>query len=394
MTTRPFTFSAPVPVAFGANRVDQLGDDVTALVGSAAPVLVVTDPGVARAGLAERARAALAHKGHVPLLCADVRSDPLAAQIDAAAALAREAGARCVVGIGGGSALDVAKLAATLAPSATPAMHVALGANPLPRDGLPRICIPTTAGTGSEVTRTSVFTTADRRKVWGWGDENRATLAILDPTLTVGLPARLTAATGIDAMVHAIEGATVRRANPFADAPCLQAIRILASGALLRAVQHPDDLDARGQVLMAACLAGIGFDVTGVGVAHAMGHAIGAIAGVHHGRAVGLCLNAALAWNAPSNPARYAAVARALGAPCDGLDDKAAAALAAPAYERILRAVGVEISLAGDGLTPADAERVAALTLAEENLPMCKSNSREVTPESARELAGRLLAAA
>jgi alcohol dehydrogenase class IV len=115
---------------------------------------------------------------------------------------------------------------------------------------------------------------------------------------------------------------------------------------------------------------------------------------VHHGRAVGLCLNAALAWNTPSSPARYAAVARALGAPCDGLDDKAAAALAAPAFERILREVGVEISLAADGLTPKDVERVAALTMAEENMPMCKSNPREITPESARELATRLLAAA
>ncbi len=392
--TDAFTFSAPTPVAFGVNRADEIGGDVDRLVGKGVAVLVVSDPGVVAAGVADRIVRALAAAGHVPSLYSDVRSDPKSAQIDAAAAAARAAKVRCVVGVGGGSTLDVAKLAAAIAPSETPAEAYGLMATPLPRNGLPRICVPTTAGTGSEVTRTSVFTTKDGRKVWAWGERNRADLAVLDPTLTVKLPAKLTAATGIDAMVHAIEGATVRRAQPFSDGACLQAIRLLAGGALKRAVTHPDDLEARGDVLMAACLAGIGFDVAGVGVAHAIGHALGAIAGVHHGRAVGLGLHAAFAFNTPAAPARYAAVARALGAPCDGLDDARAAAQAGPAFERLLRDVGVEVSLAGDGLGEADTERLAALCLAEENLPMCESNPREITPDAARGLCRKLLTAA
>lgn len=390
----PFSFIAPTTVAFGVNRVDEIAGDVDRLAGKAASVLIVSDPGVVKAGIAARVAKALEAGGHRASVFSDVRSDPLSAQIDGAAKAARDAGARIVVGVGGGSALDVAKLAATIAPSGRPAEDFGLMANPLPKDGLPRICVPTTAGTGSEVTRTTVMTTADHRKVWAWGDRNRAHLALLDPTLTVALPAHLTAATGIDAAVHAIEGATVRRAQPFADAPCLHAIRLLAGGALVRAVKQPDDLEARGAVLMAACLAGIGFDATGTGVAHAMGHAIGAIAGVHHGRAVGLCLNAALAWNAEANPARFAAVARALGAPCDGLSDDQAAALAAPAFERLLRAAGVRVGLDDHGLGPNDVARVAALTLAEENKPMCESNVRAITPEAARDLATRLLTAA
>ena len=391
---KPFDFSAPTTVAYGVNRIDEIGGDVERLAGKGVAVLVVSDPGVVAAGIAARVLGALEGAGYPTTLFSDVQSDPKSSQIDGAAAAARAAKARAVVGVGGGSTLDVAKLAAVIAPSNTPAEAYGLMANPFPSGGLPRICVPTTAGTGSEVTRTSVFTSRDGRKLWAWGNENRADLALLDPTLTVKLPPKLTAATGIDAMVHAIEGATVRRAQPFSDGACLQAIRMLAGGALQRAVTHGDDVEARGTVLMAACLAGIGFDVTGVGVAHAIGHALGAIGGVHHGRAVGLCLNAALDYNVPAAPARYAAVARALGAPCDGLDDEGAAALAAPTFERILRAVGVEVSLAGDGLGEADVERLAALSLAEENQPMCRSNPREITPDVARALCRKLLTAA
>ena len=165
-----------------------------------------------------------------------------------------------MVGLGGGSALDIAKLAAAIAPADEAAEHYALAANPLPLGGLPRILIPTTAGTGSEVTRTSVITSADGRKLWAWGDALRADLAILDPTLTTGLPAMLTAATGIDALVHAIEACTVRRGNPLADAYGLHAIRLIAGGALRRALADPDDLDARGEMMIAAALAGIAFD--------------------------------------------------------------------------------------------------------------------------------------
>ena len=135
-----------------------------------------------------------------------------------------------------------------MAPADDPAEHYALAANPLPRGGLPRVLIPTTAGTGSEVTRTSVFTSSDGRKLWAWGEGLRADLAILDPTLTVALPPLLTAATAVDAMVHAIEACTVKRGNPVADAHGLHAIRILAADAggaknpLTRALvrQRPD----------------------------------------------------------------------------------------------------------------------------------------------------------
>lgn len=394
-----FNFQSPTRIAFGTGRIDKLGADLARLddapgrnhVGGASRVLLISDPGVAEAGLTGRVAAVLEHAGLDATVFTELKSDPLAASADAAAALARSCGARVVVGLGGGSALDIAKLAAAITPAAEPAEHYALAANPLPRGGLPRVLIPTTAGTGSEVTRTSVITSADGRKLWAWGDALRADLAILDPTLTTGLPGALTAATGIDAVVHAVEACTVRRGNAMADAYGLHAIRLIAGGALARALETPDDLDARGELMIAATLAGIAFDATGTAIAHAMGHALGALGGVHHGRAVGLCLNAALAWNAEAAPARHAPVARALGADCDGLDDGSAAALAAPAFDALLRACGLPLSLAGLAI---DAATLAALTMAPENAPMRNANCREVTKQDALDIARRVLSAA
>ncbi len=384
-----FTFHAPTRIVFAPGRLAKIGDDVARLAGPAARALIVTDPGVA--ALAEKAAAALSAAGHRVETFAEVKSDPLAASVDAAAEIVRRNEVGCVVGLGGGSALDVAKLAAAIAGDDKPAERYALGAEPLPRKGAPRICVPTTAGTGSEATRTAVFTDGQGRKVWAWGEALRADLALLDPELTVGMPSALTAATGVDALVHAIEGTTVRRANPASDALCLHAIRLLAGGALARACAAPDDIEARSTVQIAATLAGIGFDGTGTGIAHAMGHALGALAGVHHGRAVGLCLNAALAWNAEAAPARHAAVARALGVACDGLDEAEAAARAAPAFRALLERVGLSLSLADAGLGPSDAERLAALTMAPENAPMREANCRPIEAKDARALAERLL---
>lgn len=393
MTIAPFTITPSTRIAFGAGRVDRLGDDVAAIAGREARVLLIADPGVMAAGVGERVLAVLKDSACRVGVFTDIRSDPLGSQVDAAAAQARRESADCIVGLGGGSALDVAKLAAAIATADKPADHYQLAEEPLPRRGIPRICIPTTAGTGSETTRTSVYTNARGLKVWAWGEALRADLALLDPGMTVGLPAHLTAATGVDALVHAIEAATVRRANPFNDAVCLHAIRLIA-GNLKRAVEAPDDLDARGAMSIAAAAAGIGIDNAGTGIAHAMGHALGTIGHVHHGRAVGLCLRAALAWNAEADPGRHAAVAIALGVPGEGRSVEAVAAELAPAYDRFIRSVGLPVPLAADGLGPADAKRLASQTMAPENKAMRDSNIRRISEADAERIATEVLSAA
>ncbi len=386
-----FSFGPTAKVAFGVDRIEKLANDVTALAGEAAAVLLISDPGIAAIG--DRTEAVLVRGGHKVARFQDVRSDPLSRQIDGAAELARNHGAKLVVGLGGGSALDVSKMAAAIAVAGQPAEHYSLAVNPLPRNPLRKICIPTTAGTGSETTKVSVFTNARDEKVWGWGDALAADLALLDPKLTVGLPPHLTAATGVDALVHAIEACTIRRANPMNDGVCLQAIRLIAAW-LPRAVSAPDDLEARGQVQIAASLAGIAIDNSGTGVAHALGHALGALGHVHHGRAVGLSLRAALAWNAEAAPERHTAVAMAMGAPSEGRKPADVLNELAPRFDSFIRSVGLPVSLAKDGLAPKDSERLAALTMAPENKSMRDSNCRPITAADALALSQAVLSAA
>lgn len=386
-----FSMTPSPPVKFGVDRVEKLAGDLAAVAGAGAPALLIADPGLG--ALVERV-ANLMKKGGGPVaVFTEVRSDPLGSAIDAAAEQARSMGAKVVVGLGGGSTLDSAKLAAAIAVADKPAEHYALAVNRLPNNPLKKICIPTTSGTGSEATRVSVFNNAKDDKVWAWGDPLMPDLSLLDPKLTVGLPAHLTAATGVDALVHAIEATTIRRANVMNDASCLQAIRLIAKY-LPRAVAQPDDLEARGAMQVAACLAGTSIDNSGTGVAHALGHALGAVGHVHHGRAVGLSLRVALAWNAEAGVERHAQVAEALGVQGAGQDAAWLAKELAPAFDRFLRQVRLTISLSGDGLGPKDVKRLAETTMAPENKSMRDGNIRDISLADATWLAEQVLTAA
>jgi len=233
------------------------------------------------------------------------------------------------------------------------------------------VCVPTTSGTGSEATRTSVLTSPDGAKVWLWGDELKPLLVVLDPALTAGLPAGLTAATGIDALVHAIEASTNANANEANDLYCHRAITLVVQN-LRRAVETPRDLAARAGLQWAATFAGIGIDNCGTAIAHNIGHALASLRPVHHGRAVGLALRATLPWNVAEDPdGRFAAAAAAMG--------EAREAKRLPvAFDRLLRESGVKVSLRGEGHDQVTAEALAAQMARPENEAMRRSNRRTV----------------
>lgn len=253
----PFRLQQATRVSFGADRLGQLGDDVQGVAGPHVRVMVLSDRGVVAAGLVDRALAALAECGLSTTVFAELEGEPHAELIDRAAAAARSSGAAVVVTLGGGSALDVGTMTAAIAPARAAAEDFALCARPMPAGALPIVCVPTTAGTGAEVTATAVFADGNGRKVWAWDEALRPRLALLDPSLTTGLPRSLTAITGLDALAHAIEAASSRRASPFSAAYTLQAIRLIARH-LQCAVDHPDDLESRAGMLLGACLAGSG----------------------------------------------------------------------------------------------------------------------------------------
>ena len=210
------------------------------------------------------------------------------------------------------------------------------------------------------------MTRADGAKTWLWGNAMRAAEVVLDPELTIALPAALTAGTGVDALVHAVEAATNRYANAANNLYADAAIG-LAARHLERAVSHPKDIPAREGMQRAAMLAGIAIDNGSTGIAHNIGHAMGSLRKIHHGRAVGVALLAALPWNIETDDGRYAACATAMGA-------KASSAGFAEAYERLLRACGLKISVARN--SPASRRNVSPDKWRVPRTPRCGRRTR------------------
>ena len=358
-----FVLSFSPEILFGPGRLADLAGKVQSLGGPGANVLMVADPALKALGITGRAIDILEKAGFETEVYDGLIGEPKQSDIDAAAAIARKVGSKVVVGLGGGSALDTAKLVACCAVSGLDATAYALCATPLPKNRLPIIAIPTTAGTGSEVTRVSVYANADKAKVWAWGEELKPNVAILDPELTVGVPPHITAATGLDALVHAIEACTNKHRHDGNDLYCHQAIRLI-SGNLEKAVKSPGDIAARGAMLLGSCYGGIGIDNCGTALAHNISHAVADLAPIPHGRATGLAMLATMDWVAEGNPA-FAKVAEAMGA-----------SDAVKAYDRLVRATGIKISLAGDGLDLSNPELLAEHMASPANNPMRKSTAR------------------
>lgn len=384
-----FDFRARTKISFGIGRSRQVAEDVKSISGDN-KVVLVTDPGLVKAGLADEIVSSLKNGGVAVHLFHEVQSDPTSSSIDQAVEVIQSSGARCVIGLGGGSAMDVAKLAAMVAGAEHPAEHYALMANPFAPKKIKSIMIPTTSGTGAEVTSTVVFSTAEKRKVWGWDEELAPELAILDPTLTVALPPHLTAATGLDALVHAIEAAAGQRRNSMIHALSMQAIRLLSQH-LLKAIHSPNDLEARANLSIGAMLAGMAIEQGGTGIAHCIGHALGTLGRIHHGRAVAIALHAAYEWNAKAGVSVHADIARVLGVKDRGQSEEAFAYEGAEAFVRLVEASGLNLSLHSDGLSLADADNFVQVMQSVENAPMRQNNCRESSVEDLQRFAHTIL---
>ncbi|QIG50062.1 iron-containing alcohol dehydrogenase [Nordella sp. HKS 07] len=360
---------APVPeIVFGHGRLAELPGRIAGLAGAGAGVMIVADPAMTASGVAARLMKLLADAGHAASFYDGFRGEPKYSDIDRAAGLARDARAKAVIGLGGGTALDTAKMVAACAVSGLDAQSYQFCEAALPADPLPLIAVPTTAGTGAEVTRTCIFTNKEGQKVWAWGSELKPVLALLDPELTVGVPAAVTAATGLDALVHAIEACTNRNRHHANDLYCHQAIRLI-SGALEQAVTVPGDLEARGALLLGSCYAGIGIDNCGTALAHNISHAMAELAPVPHGRATGLAMLATIDWVKDGNPGAFAKVAEAMG----GQGNVAAA------FDDLVRRSHIKVNFAGDGLDLARPELLAERMASAAHAPMRRNTMRDVS---------------
>jgi alcohol dehydrogenase class IV len=386
-----FIYSLRPSIQFGCGLASNIGEELVSIC-TEKRVLIISDSGVIAAGLADAAMASLKKKSFDVDLFNDLRGEASTEPVDAAAEMIRTTRPAAVIGLGGGSALDVAKLATAVSAGDHGAEYYALMKHSLPHRTAKLIMLPTTAGTGSEVTRTAVFTNLENRKVWAWGNELATDFVILDPELTLTLPESLTAATGLDAMVHAIEACTVKSSHALAQAFSLQAIR-LGTQNLQRAIDRSEDLDARGALLMASTLAGMAIDATGTGIAHAIGHALGTVAGIHHGRAVALALDVVFLKNAEALPDIHSEIATALGVEADNAPVEVHAKMGAKAFSDFIRrtGTGIEISLKPDGLTSNDLNRLVDAIHSEENTPMCENNCYTASDADIRDFARQLL---
>ncbi|APX89430.1 alcohol dehydrogenase [Brevirhabdus pacifica] len=321
-----FTFNTTKSIRMGAGLAAELGAIAHEVLGPR--VMLVTDAGMMATDIIHRAQTVLDEAGVAVTLFADVVADPPEAVVKAAAAQAREAGVTGVLGLGGGSSLDVAKLAALLAASDQP-LAEAYGVGNAKGPRLPLMLVPTTAGTGSEVTPVSIVTTGAREKMGVVSPVILPDVALLDPELTLGLPAHVTAATGIDAMVHAIEAyaSASPNNNPISRALAREALRLMG-GALLRAVRTPDDLAARSDMLLGSLLAGQAFANSPVAAVHALAYPLGGHFKLPHGLSNALVLPHVLRFNAVTAPQAYAEIA-AIAFPEMGGTGQGAQALAA-----------------------------------------------------------------
>jgi alcohol dehydrogenase len=361
-------------IAFGCGSLENLGNEIARVNGS--KVLVVTDPGLKSAGIVDAVAAVLDKARLGYRVFAEVEPDPRVEVALAGVDAARAYGPDVIVGLGGGSSLDISKVTSVMLTNPGP-IETYFGMELVPQPGVPLILIPTTAGTGSEMTSICVLSdTKNKVKKGIVSGHMFARAALLDPQLTLALPPRVTAMTGMDALVHAMESFVGVRATVFTDTLNLQAIRLVAAN-LRQAFAQGQNLVARENMLHASCLAGMAFCNTQNGLDHALALAIGGKFHLPHGLLTAFIIPWVMEYNLIANPGKYAEIAKAFGEKTRGLPDIQAARLAVKAVESLLDDLGISYKLSSYDVPREEFPALAKATVGAVRL--ISNNPRSVT---------------
>ncbi len=369
---KSFSFQLPTRIEFGNGVSSTIDEEVRALGGSRA--LIVTDPGVEAAGLVDPVVARLTKAGVQTVVFDAVAPNPRDTCVQQGAELVASEGCDVLVAVGGGSPMDTAKAIGVVATHGGRIQDYE-GLGLVQKPITPLVAIPTTSGTGSEVTFWAVITDTERSFKMSVGSPLcAATVALVDPELTLGLPAAVTAYTGVDALTHALEGYTSVPSEPLTDSLAVSAMRLIA-GSLRKAYADGADSQARYDMSLASLLAGVAFGNSDIAAVHCMGEAIGGLYDTPHGIAMAIYLPVVSAYNCDTVPEKYAIVAEALGEDVSGLSPIEAARLASAAIRRLTD--DLEIPSASDaGVRREDFPRLAKA--ASVNVSV-ESNPRQVT---------------
>ena len=374
---RPFTFNPGPRLLAGPEQAQSLAEKLPA-----GPCLLVTDKDLVRLGLVDAYRDAIGSTREVAVFDS-VEADPSRETLLAATETGRQAGVCSVVGVGGGSPMDVAKLAAYLLGSGDELDQI-WGVGVATGTRLPLALVPTTAGTGSEATPISVITCEGGVKLAVNSAPLIADWAVLDATLTLGLPRHVTAATGIDAMVHAVEAYTsARLKNPLSDALAREALRLLSTN-LLIAIEQPQDIEARSAMLLGAHLAGLAFSNAPVAGVHALAYPLGGLHHLPHGLTNALMLRHVLAHNLEAARDHYAELAEIVEPDCVGEGSQARAALLIERLDELARRSGLALRLRDHGVAFEEAPILAREAMRQTRLLV--NNPCEITEGDAQRL--------
>ena len=354
-----FNYFGPTKVVFGIGSISELPMEVATLGKKA---FLVTDDGIRETGLVDQVVDRLGES--LVGVYSDVPQDSGMEVVDKAAEAALGAGADVLVSLGGGSVIDTAK-GMCIVMKEGGSLRDFQGMQMLTRPQTPHIVVPTTAGTGSEVTSGAVVMDKEQgQKVIIFEYFNTPRVAILDPRMTEKLPAALTATTGMDAMTHAVESYVSQQRNPISDAAALHAIKLI-SRYLPAAVDNGTDLAARGQMQIAALLAGWAFSNAMVGLVHAMAHSLGAVCGIAHGLANGLLLSHVMKYNLDEVPELLADIAGAMGADIAGMTSLEAGQAAVDATRALSKRIGLSQRLRDLGVEVDALKQCSELSLSD-----------------------------
>jgi alcohol dehydrogenase class IV len=386
MADKVASFRIPAQIIVGCGAVETVGAEVKRLNGARA--FVIADPNLQKAGVTDRVMAALQGQEVEARLFTAVEPEPSVQSIAVATTAVREYGCDALIGIGGGSALDTAK-AAVLLTKNPGSLEDYFGIGLVKQRGVPSILIPTTSGTGAEITPNSLFyVPALHEKKAVVSPHTIPDIAIIDPLLTLTVPPGVTAATGMDALSHAVEAYTSLNASPMTDLYAVEAIRLI--GAHLRtAVANGSDLAAREGMARASFYAGIAIGNAGTNIVHALAYPLQGQHRITHGVANSLLLSYGMEFNALSNLTKFAAVAEALGEPIAGLSPRAAAAKSAEACRLLSMDVGIPQRMREVGIRQ---EHIGALVDGAMKMTrLWANNPRQVRPEDAKAILEKAL---
>ena len=312
-------------------------------------ILLVSDPGVLKAGITAKVETLIVDAGYRVTIFSEVEPDPRIETAEACANAARSCKADVIIGVGGGSAMDIAKVAAVLAYSKQH-IHSMFGIDQVNAAGLALILVPTTAGTGSEVTHIAIL--SDEQEHLKKGIVSKflfPRLAIVDPLLTLGVPAAVTAASGMDALLHAVEAFTSKNANDLSDTLARRAMRLISEN-LRDAYQNGQNLEARTGMLEGSMLAGMAFANAGVTAVHAFAYPIGAEFHIPHGVANSIMMGPVLTFNISGNPAKFAEVAECISEKIDGTSVQDRAELSVAIMKQLAHDIDIPKNLSSFGV--------------------------------------------